>query len=164
MIASVSWESGRETTAIVRSGNSQWNMNLSGHIHPCITARTAGQKGFTAQFRPMANGEGVLLVENGRKYYWMKGDLSSNERWSLLDENHWPVMTLQSGICMDGGKGDIANVSVDKRIMESPCFPLVASLGLFALMLHREDSGSYHPKEEVYLNMGLDKRMGTIFI
>ena len=148
---------------MVHSENNLWILKLPGHNNTNITARVAGQNGFVAQFRSMTSGEGVLLVENGCKYYWVKEDLSSNERWLLLDESHRPVMTLKSGICLASSIGNIAYVSVDKQVMASPYFPLVASMGLLALILHREYTGDYRPKEEVYLNMGFDKRMATIF-
>jgi hypothetical protein len=140
VLATMEWEKPSGSLAVVRSAEGRWTLKRSGFLSPKVTARVAGTDKEAASFRPNWRGEGVLELDESRRFYWVQNDPYWGSRWAFRDELHRPILT----VTLNDGLHNIlkyeAFVDIDDAVARMPGLSLMAAMGWYVMVLSSGES------------------------
>jgi len=129
------WEKAFGSLASSTSEDGQWTFKRVGFLNPRVTVRQPGSDMDIAIFKPGWTGSGVLEFPNGRRFQWEHQDF-----WRL----QWTFQEASQELLRFKSKASSLkmNVRVDlaPSVKSLPEASLLASLGMYLLVLMRDDS------------------------
>jgi hypothetical protein len=131
------WEKAFGSLASSTSDDGQWTFKRVGFLNPRVTVRQPGSDLDIAIFKPGWNGSGVLEFPDGRRFQWEHKDF-----WRL----EWIFEEAGQELCRF--KSKVSSLKMKVRVDLSPSVKnlpeasLVASLGMYLLVLMRDDSAA----------------------
>jgi len=131
------WEKTFGSLAAAASDDGQWRFKRVGFLNPRVTVRQPGSDLDIAIFKPGWTGSGVLEFPSGRRFKWEHKD-SWRLEW-IFEEAGQELMRLKSKA---GSLKMKVRVDISPSVKNLPEASLLASLGMYLLVLMRDDSAA----------------------
>lgn len=153
LLATLSFGSPCRTLGTVETEEGRWTFQQAGFLRPSILVREEESDLDLAVFRPGLLGHGRLRFTNGVVFQWRHEDLGS-ATWSFRGDGGEVLVALKLRDDGEEGPGPHrvqAEVEVTPAGHFSPRVPLLAALGWYLILLHRqEEPDTDGPIEQVF--------------
>lgn len=127
--------------AAVRTVEGDWVLQRSGFLRPSVHLREEGSETDLAEFHRGFLGGGHLRFTNGVTFHWRHEGLTS-ATWSILGEGGEVLvsLSLEHNEAIGTGPHKVqAEVKVTPAGHFTPRLPLLAALGWYLILLHRQE-------------------------
>ena len=131
------WEKAFGSLASGTSDDGQWTFKRVGFLNPRVTVRQPGSDLDIAIFKPGWTGSGVLEFPDGRRFQWGQKDFWRLE-WIFVEAGQ-ELLRFKSKA---GSLKMKVRVDLSPSVKDLPEASLLASLGMYLLVLMRDDSAA----------------------
>jgi hypothetical protein len=131
------WEKAFGSLASATSDDGQWTFKRVGFLNPRVTVRQPGSDLDIAIFKPGWTGSGVLEFPSGRRFQWEHKDFWRLE-WTFQEASQ-ELLRFKSKA---GSLKMKVGVDLSPSVKNLPEASLLASLGMYLLVLMRDDSAA----------------------
>jgi hypothetical protein len=125
------------SSATGQTGDERWSFRRIGLQRPRIAVRRAGQERDVAVFRHSGQGEGTLVLGDGRRFAWRRTRMRGREK-GFFDADGEPVIRF-TPLAMPGTVR--ARVDVPSDRLEMAELPLLALVGWYRMLIEMEQQG-----------------------
>jgi len=143
-LASLAFRSSFGTLAVAETAEGRWTFKRVGFLNPRVTVRMADEQDDVAVYYPKLWGDGVLIFDNGTSLAWKPVNFWRTE-WVFTDSAGGLLMKLNLGRANEK-LSDIfktqATVEMSSADASRHLLSILAPLGLYLLILHREDAAA----------------------
>jgi len=143
-LATLAFRSAFGSLANADTADGSWTFKRVGFFNPRITVRSAGSEVDLAVYQPKFWGDGVLKFQDGPSYSWNPANFWATE-WAFKDKSGNSILVLKSGIekskLSDAFKTQ-ATVEIQPVLTPRQWLPLLASLGMYLLLLRQEETAA----------------------
>lgn len=144
LLATLAFRSSFGTLAVAETAEGSWTFKRVGFLNPRISVRQAGGLDDLALYRPRFWGGGDLAFTAGPVVSWRSSDFWTTE-WAFFDPADQPLVSFRQG----REKERLADIFKSQATVEvSPLgagsrhLSILAPLGMYLLVLHRDDSAA----------------------
>ena len=131
------WKKAFGSLASATSSDGQWTFKRVGFLNPRVTIRQPGSDLDIAMFKPSWTGSGVLEFPSGRRFQWEHKDFWRLE-WTFQEAGQ-ELLRFKSKASSLKMK---VRVDLSPSVKNLPEASLLASLGMYLLVLMRDDSAA----------------------
>lgn len=152
LLATLSFGSPSRALATVETVEGRWTFQQAGFLRPSILLREEDSDLDLAVFYPGLLGRGHLRFTNGVTFHWRHEGLGS-ATWSFRGDGGEVLITLKLEPATETGPGPHriqAEVEVTPAGHFSPRVPLLAAMGWYLILLHRQEEVVDGPIESVF--------------
>lgn len=141
VVGTLSFRSSLGTLAEAAVGESRWTFKRVGFLNPRITLRVLGQHDDIAVYQPKFWGDGLLRFADGRTLRWSPTNFWATEWMFSAQDGLW-LARFHSGV-EESRISDVlkTQLTVEWRKEEAwdEMLPVLLPLGLYLIVLHRQD-------------------------
>lgn len=143
-LASLAFRSSFGTLAVAETAEGRWTFKRVGFLNPRVTVRVAGEQDDVAIYHPKLWGDGVLIFDEGISLTWQPVNFWRTE-WVFTNSAGRLLMRFYLGRENEKLR-DLFKTQATVEILSADAsrhlFPVLAPLGLYLLIIHREDAAA----------------------
>jgi hypothetical protein len=143
-LAALSFRSAFGSLANAGTADGSWTFKRVGFLNPRITARVAGSESDLAVYQPRFWGGGALVFADGRSFSWSATGFWGT-RWEFRASGGGSALVFERGVSeerfSDFFKSQFTVTFPQDESMRG-VLPLLATLGMYLLVLHQRDSAA----------------------
>ena len=144
LVATLAFRSSFGTLAVAETAEGSWTFKRVGFLNPRISVRQVGGLDDLALYRPRFWGGGDLAFTGGPVVSWRSTDFWTTE-WAFFDPVDQALLAFRPG----REKERLADIFKSQATVEvspvgagSPHLSILASLGMYLLVLHQDDTAA----------------------
>lgn len=144
LLARLTFRSLFGTLATAETAEGSWTYKRVGFLNPRVTVRVADKEGDLAVYQPKFWGDGVLTFKDGRSLAWKPVNFWQTD-WFFFSAQGEAVLGFKSGIQKERLRDVFKTQFTLVRPGAGPdpdILPILATLGLYLLILHQQDSAA----------------------
>jgi len=144
LLARLTFRSSLGTLATAETADGEWTFKRVGFLNPRVTVRVAGIDTDLAIYQPKFWGDGVLTFKSGIAYAWKPVNFWRTD-WSFFNAEEDEVLAFKSGVEQERLRDMFKTQYTLVRLGAGPereLLPILATLGLYLLILHQEDAAA----------------------
>ena len=135
LFGKLKWEKAFGSLASAVTTEGDWTFKRAGFLNPRVSVRIPGSDKDIAIFKPSWTGNGILEFDTGTRFKWENKNFFRTE-WVFVDQNEMNVLSIKM-------KPGLLKTSARVEILRDvPEVSLLASLGMYLIILMRDDSAA----------------------
>jgi len=132
--ASLTWAKSFGSLAEAAAADGRWSFKRTGFLHPRVTVRQPGEDEDVAVYAANWSGDGVLEFKSGRRYSW-----AGKNFW----RTEWAFRNTDGEVVSFRTKAGLLRFNLELKVLrDTPEISVLAPLGLYLLVLMRDDTAA----------------------
>jgi hypothetical protein len=144
LLATLTFRSQFGTLAVAETSSGTWTYKRVGFLNPRITVRTPGDDHDLAIYHAKFWGGGALVFADGTSLLWQSTNFWATT-WAFTSGGSEPVVGFRPGV-EDEKLRDLfktqATIEIPSASLRHERMPLLVTLGMYLLILHRQDGAA----------------------